>query len=82
MSFDALMAAVDKAKSLRTGAQYAVTIGRNLAGVKQDMSAFSPEMKAAAEKTLKLDSQLNEVKKTVESLNSQKSEYIKTTQKF
>jgi len=76
MSFDAQMAAFDKAKSLRTGAQ-AFTIGRNLAGVKQDMSAFSPEMKEAAEKTLKLDSQLNEVKKTVESLNSQKSDVYK-----
>ena len=51
--------------------------GRNLQGVKQDMSAFTPEMNKAAEQIVNLDKQLNDVTKTAESLYAQRSDVYK-----
>ena len=51
--------------------------GRNLQGVKQDMSAFTPEMNKAAEQIVNLDKQLNDVTKTAESLYTQRTDVYK-----
>ena len=69
-------AAFDKISSLRNGST-AFRVGRGVTGVKQDMSAFTQEMKAAAEKTIELDTQISEAKKTAESLYSKRSDVYK-----
>ena len=53
MSGEAQMAAFANLKSLRTGSQ-AFRVGRNVQGVKQDMSAFSSEMKKAVPDPVKI----------------------------
>ena len=76
LPLDQQLAAFDKMKSLRTGS-IAFMNGRNLQGVKQDMSAFTPEMNKAAEQIVNLDKQLNDVTKTAESLYAQRSDVYK-----
>ncbi len=76
LSPEARTAAFDKISSLRNGS-VAFMNGRNLQGVKQDMSAFTPEMNKAAGQIVNLDKQINDVTKTAESLYAQKSDVYK-----
>ena len=76
LSPEARTAAFDKISSLRNGS-IAFMNGRNLQGVKQDMSAFTPEMNKAAEQIVNLDKQLSDVTRTAESLYAQRSDVYK-----
>ena len=76
LSPEAQTAAFDRISSLRDGS-VAFMNGRNLQGVKQDMSAFTPEMNKAAKQIVNIDKQMDNVMKTAESLYTQRSDVYK-----
>ena len=79
MGYAAQKEAFDKLTSLRNGS-IALRNGRGLVGVKQDLSAFSPEMKKVSKQIIDNENRLQEVKKTIQKQNLEITDIISKNQ--